>query len=308
MTVLHTPVLLAEILDWLNIRPQGTYVDATVGTGGHILEIARRLTTGRVLGMDRDPRALEIARERLGPQERQVILVHAEFSRIGEVAAANQLPPFDGVLADLGISSLELDSPERGFSFRWAGPLDMRMNPDNPLTADEIVNQWPEKELADLLYQKAEERDSRRIARAIVRARPIRDTEHLATVVAGGRKARGRQRLHPATKTFLALRTAVNREEEELGQFLSRTPATLNLGGRWIVLSYHSLEDRLVKHAFQRLSHQGFRVLTKKVIQPGDAEIAANPRARSAKMRVIERVATAEPRFDGERPAPQACS
>jgi 16S rRNA (cytosine1402-N4)-methyltransferase len=307
LSVLHTPVLLAEILDWLRIRPDGTYADATVGTGGHTLEIAKRLTTGRVLGLDRDPRALEIARERLGPQERQVILVHAEFSKIGEVAAANQLPPFDGVIADLGVSSLELDSPERGFSFRWAAPLDMRMNPDNPLTADEIVNQWPEKELADLLYDNAEERDSRRIARVIVRARPIRDTEHLATVVAGGRKARGRQRLHPATKTFLALRTAVNREEEELGQFLSRTPATLNLGGRLIVLSYHSLEDRVVKHAFQRLSHEGFRILTKKVIQPGDAEIAGNPRARSAKMRVIERVATAETRLGGQRTAPQVC-
>ena len=307
MSVLHTPVLLAEILEWLRIRPEGTYADATVGTGGHILEIATQLTGGRVLGLDRDPRALEIARERLGPHERKVILVHAEFSKIGEVAAANQFPPFDGVLADLGISSLELDSPERGFSFRWAGPLDMRMNPDNPLTADEIVNQWPEKELADLFYNKAEERDSRRIARAIVRARPIRDTEHLATIVAGGRKARGRQRLHPATKTFLALRTAVNREEEELGQFLSRTPATLNLGGRLIVLSYHSLEDRVVKHAFQRLSHEGFRILTKKVIQPGDPEIASNPRSRSAKMRVIERVATAETRFDEQRTAPHVC-
>lgn len=309
MSVLHTPVLAAEILEWLRIRPEGTYADTTVGTGGHLLEIAKRLTTGRVLGIDRDPQALRIARERLGPHERQVILVQADFSNIGEVAAANQLPPFDGVLADLGVSSLELDSPERGFSFRWAGPLDMRMSPEAPLTADEIVNQWPEKELADLLYQKAEERDSRRIARAIVRARPIRDTAHLATVVAGGRKARGRQRLHPATKTFLALRIAVNREEEELGQFLSRTPATLNLGGRCIVLSYHSLEDRLVKHAFQRLAREGgFQVLTKKVIQPGDAEIAANPRARSAKMRVIEKVATAEARYGGERPAPQVQS
>jgi 16S rRNA (cytosine1402-N4)-methyltransferase len=307
LSVLHTPVLLGEILEWLQIRPEGTYADVTVGTGGHILEIAKQLTTGKVLGLDRDPRALEIARERLEPHERQVILVHAEFSRIGEVAAANQLPLFDGIIADLGISSLELDSPERGFSFRWAGPLDMRMNPDNPLTADEIVNQWPEKELADLLYNNAEERDSRRIARAIVRARPIRDTEHLATIVAGGRKARGRQRLHPATKTFLALRTAVNREEEELGQFLSRTPATLNLGGRLIVLSYHSIEDRLVKHAFQRLSHEGLRILTKKVIQPGDPEIASNPRSRSAKMRVIERVATAETRFGGERAAPHVC-
>ncbi|MGB6821035.1 MAG: 16S rRNA (cytosine(1402)-N(4))-methyltransferase RsmH, partial [Candidatus Acidiferrales bacterium] len=205
MSVLHTPVLLEEVLHWLRIRAEGTYVDATVGTGGHTVEIARQLTTGRLVGLDRDPKALEIARERLGTHEGKVILVHADFSNIGEVASNLKLPPIDGVIADLGISSLELDSSERGFSFRWAAPLDMRMNPDAPLTADEIVNQWPEKELANLLYQKAEERDSRRIARAIVRARPIRDTGHLATVVAGGRKARGRQRLHPATKTFLAL-------------------------------------------------------------------------------------------------------
>jgi len=295
LSVLHTPVLLEEVLRWLRIRPEGTYVDATVGTGGHTIEIARQLTTGRLVGLDRDPKALEIARERLGTHERKVILVHADFSNIGEVASNLKLPLLDGVIADLGISSLELDSPERGFSFRWAAPLDMRMNPDDPLTADEIVNQWPEKELANLLYQKAEERDSRRIARAIVRARPIRDTGHLATVVAGGRKARGRQRLHPATKTFLALRTAVNREEEELGQFLSRTPATLSLGGRWIVLSYHSLEDRQVKQTFQRLAYDGsFRNLTKKVIQPGEEEIRNNPRARSAKMRVAEKIAEPE--------------
>ncbi len=287
-------------MDWLRIRPEGTYVDATVGTGGHAIEIARRLTTGRLVGMDRDPQALEIARERLRPYEGRVSLVHAEFSKIVEVAAKLKLPPVDGVVADLGISSLELDSPERGFSFRWAAPLDMRMNPNASLTADEIVNQWPEKELADLLYQKAEERDSRRIARAIVRARPIRDTEHLATVVAGGRKARGRQRLQPATKTFLALRIAVNRESEELGQFLSRTPATLNSGGRWIVLSYHSLEDRPVKHAFQQLAREGrFRVLTKKVIQPSEEEMQRNPRARSAKMRVAEKLAPVENRQRG---------
>jgi 16S rRNA (cytosine1402-N4)-methyltransferase len=293
--VLHTPVLLAEVLDWLSIRPDGMYADATVGTAGHILEIAKQLTTGRVLGLDRDPQALAIAAERLEPYKQRVILVHREFSQIGEVAAEQNLPPFDGVIADLGISTLELDSPERGFSFRWAADLDMRMNPDNPLTADEIVNQWSEKELANLLYNNAEERDSYRIARAIVRARPIRDTEHLATVVAGGRKARGRQRLHPATKTFLALRTAVNREEEELGQFLSRTPATLNLGGRLIVLSYHSLEDRAVKRSFQDLARTGeYKVRTKKVIVPSEAETRENPRARSAKMRVIERAATAE--------------
>jgi len=290
--VLHTPVLAAEVVQWLRIRPEGTYVDATAGTAGHSLEIARRLTTGRLVAIDRDPQALEIARERLKLYEDKVVLVHAEFSKIGEVAADLKLPLADGVIADLGVSSLELDSPERGFSFRWAARLDMRMNPDNPLTADEIVNQWPEKEIADLLYQKAEERDSRRIARAIVRARPIRDTEHLATVVAGARKARGRQKLQPATKTFLALRNAVNREEEELEQFLSRTPATLNLGGRWIILSYHSLEDRPVKRAFQRLEREGsFRVLTRKVIMPGEQEIRTNPRARSAKMRVAEKIA-----------------
>jgi 16S rRNA (cytosine1402-N4)-methyltransferase len=298
LSVLHTPVLAVEVMEWLRIRPEGNYVDATVGTGGHMLEIARRLTTGRVVGLDRDPRALAIARERLKEiegYEEKVVLVHREFSKIGDVAKELALPPLDGVIADLGISSLELDSPERGFSFRFAGPLDMRMNPDNPLTAGEIVNEWPEKQLADTLYQNAEERDSRRIARAIVRARPIRDTEHLATVVAGGRKARGRQKLHPATKTFLALRTAVNREEEELGQFLSRTPATMNSEGRMIVLSYHSIEDRLVKHAFQRLAREGsFRVLTKKVIQPGAEEVRDNPRARSAKMRVAERIAPEE--------------
>jgi 16S rRNA (cytosine1402-N4)-methyltransferase len=287
---LHEPVLAAEVIEWLRIRPEGTYVDATCGTAGHAIEIARRLTTGRLIGIDRDPQALAIARERLKPYEEKVVLVHAEFSKIGEVKADLNLPPFDGVIADLGISSLELDSPERGFSFRWAAALDMRMNPDNPLTADEIVNQWSEKELADLLYQKAEERDSRRIARAIVRSRPIRDTEHLATVVAGARKARGRQKLQPATKTFLALRNAVNREEEELEQFLSRTPATLNSEGRWIVLSYHSLEDRPVKRAFQQLEREGsFRVLTRKVIMPGEQEIRANPRSRSAKMRVAEK-------------------
>ena len=277
-------------------------MDATAGTAGHAIEIARRLTTGRLVGIDRDPRALEIARERLKPYEDKVVLVHSEFSKIGEVAAGLNLPPLDGVIADLGVSSLELDSPERGFSFRWAGPLDMRMNPDTPITAYEIVNQWAEKELANLLYQKAEERDSRRIARAIVRSRPIRDTEHLATVVAGARKARGRQKLQPATKTFLALRNAVNREEEELAQFLSRTPATLSIGGRWIVLSYHSLEDRPVKQAFQRLAREGgFRVLTRKVIQPGGEEIRDNPRARSAKMRVAEKIEPAQVRAAGSR-------
>jgi len=291
LSILHTPVLAAEAIEWLRLRPEGAYVDATVGTGGHAVEIARRLTTGRLLAIDRDPRALEVARERLRPYQEKVILVHAEFSKIGELQSETKMPPFNGVLADLGVSTLELDSPERGFSFRWAGPLDMRMNPAGPLTAEEIVNNWSERELADLLYQKAEERDSRRIARAIVRARPIRDTQHLATVVAGVHKARGRQKLQPATKTFLALRIAVNREEEELEQFLSRTPATLASRGRWVVLTYHSLEDRPVKQAFQRLQREdNFRILTRRVIRPSQEEIANNPRARSAKMRVVEKI------------------
>jgi 16S rRNA (cytosine1402-N4)-methyltransferase len=295
LSVLHTPVLAAEAMEWLRVRPDGMYADATTGTGGHALEIARRLTTGRLLALDRDPRALEIARERLGADAAKVDLVQADFSTIGEVAQKMSLPPFDGVLADLGVSSLELDTPERGFSFRWAAPLDMRMDPHSALTADEIVNQWPERELANLLYEKADERDSRRIAKVIVRSRPIRSTEHLATVVAGVHKARGRQELHPATKTFLALRIAVNREEEELEQFLSRTPVTLNLEGRWVTISYHSREDRPVKQAYQRLAREGsFRVLTKKVLRPSEREIAVNPRARSAKMRVAERIAPVE--------------
>ena len=286
--------MLREVLEWLAIRPEGHYLDATTGTGGHLIEIARRLETGRVYGIDRDPQALAIAQERVRDLKDKVTLVKASFSEIGEVARQQQMPPLDGVLADLGISTLELDTPERGFSFRFAAPLDMRMDPEQALTADEIVNHWPEKVLADLLYQKAEERDSRRIAKAIVRARPIRDTAHLATSVAGARKARGRQRLHPATKTFLALRIAVNREEEELEQFLSRAPATISPGGRWVMLSYHSLEDRQVKHAFQRLAREGqFEILTKKIIEPTLDEIRDNPRARSAKMRVAQKLEAA---------------
>jgi 16S rRNA (cytosine1402-N4)-methyltransferase len=293
LSALHTPVLAEEAVHWLAIRPGGTYIDATVGLGGHALEILRRVGSGgRVVGLDRDAQALEIARERLRDYEGQVTLVHAEFSRIGEVAANLGLPPADGVLADLGVSSMQLDEGGRGFSFRASGPLDMRMDTSvEALTADEIVNRSHERELADLLYQFGEERDSRRIARAIVRARPIRDTAHLATVVAGARKQGGRQRLHPATKTFLALRIAVNREMEELEQFLIRTPATLSLGGRWVVLAYHSLEDRQVKQRYQQLAREAaFRILTKKPIVAAEAEVQANPRARSAKMRVAEKI------------------
>ena len=288
----HTPVMLDEVLEWLRVKPDGTYVDATLGAGGHSVAMAERLTSGRLVSVDRDAQALELARERLKTFGAKVTLVQAAFSRIAEVVHELGIPVVDGVLADLGVSSMQLDQAARGFSFREAAALDMRMDTANDeLTADEIVNRWSEKEIADLLYREADEHDSRRIAKAIVRARPLRDTAHLATTVAGARKQWGRQRLHPATKTFLALRIAVNREMEELGQFLSRTPATLNSGGRWVVLTYHSGEDRQVKQAFQAGERAGtLKVLTKHVIQPSEREISANPRSRSAKLRCAERV------------------
>jgi len=290
----HTPVLLEEVLQWLEIKPDGIYVDATLGAGGHSAAIAQRLVSGKLISLDQDERALELARENLKLWKARVTLVKSPFSRIAEVVQELGIPKVDGVLADLGVSSMQLDQSARGFSFREVGPLDMRMDAEGDLTADEIVNQWSEKEIADLLYREADEHDSRRIAKAIVRARPLRDTAHLATTVAGARKQWGRQRLHPATKTFLALRIAVNREMEELGQFLSRTPATINPGGRWVVLSYHSREDRLVKHAFQEGERaKTLRVLTRHVIQPSEVEQANNPRSRSAKLRCAEILAAA---------------
>jgi 16S rRNA (cytosine1402-N4)-methyltransferase len=288
----HTPVMLHEVLEWLRVKENGIYIDATLGAGGHSAAIAQKLTSGRLISLDRDVQALELAQERLKIFGAKVTLVHSPFSRIAEAASELGIPKVDGVLADLGVSSMQLDQAARGFSFREAAELDMRMDAVNDeLTAHEIVNRWPEKDLADLLYREADEHDSRRIARAIMKARPIRDTAHLATVVAGARKQWGRQRLHPATKTFLALRIAVNREMEELGQFLSRTPAALNSGGRCVVLTYHSREDRIVKHAFQEEERQAaLKVLTRHVIQPSDEETAANPRSRSAKLRCAERV------------------
>jgi 16S rRNA (cytosine1402-N4)-methyltransferase len=290
----HTPVMLEEVLEWLQIKADGTYIDATLGAGGHSEAIAERISSGRLISLDRDAQALQIAQERLKRFGSKVSCVLSPFSRIAEAAHELGIPRVDGVLADLGVSSMQLDQPERGFSFREAGPLSMRMGVnagEEELTAEEIVNRWPEKELADLLYREADEHDSRRIARAIVRARPIRDTAHLAKVVAGSRKQWGRQRLHPATKTFLALRIAVNREMEELGQFLSRVPATMNPGGRCVILTYHSREDRIVKEAFREADRQGeLKVLTKHVVRPGEEEERANPRSRSAKLRCAEKV------------------
>jgi len=290
VTLWHTPVMVEEVLSYLAVRPEGTYVDATVGGGGHAEAILSRLTTGRLIGVDKDPMALEFAQERLRPFQSKLQLIRSPYDRLPELLEQQGQGPVDGVLADLGFSSLQLGAPERGFSFQEAGPLDMRMDPSSPLTAADIVNHWSEHELVALLRQYGEEPHAHKIARAIVRARPVRDTRHLATIVTGTRKAKGRQKLHPATRTFLALRIAVNREQEELEQFLLRVPVILKSGGRAVILSYHSLEDRQVKQAFRRDAADGrLRILTKKVVRPGWGEVSANPRARSARLRAAER-------------------
>ena len=290
MTQWHTPAMVEEVLHYLAVRPEGTYVDATLGGGGHAEAILSRLTTGRLIGVDKDPMALELAQERLRPFQSKLQLVRSHYDRLPELFEKQGQGPVDGVLADLGFSSLQLGAPERGFSFQEAGPLDMRMDPSSPLTAADIVNHWSEHELVALLRQYGEEPNAHKIARAIVRARPVRDTRHLATIVTGTRKAKGRQKLHPATRTFLALRIAVNREQEELEQFLLRVPVILKSGGRAVILSYHSLEDRLVKQSFRRDAADGrLRILTKKVVRPTWGEVSANPRARSARLRAAER-------------------
>lgn len=283
--------MVNEVLEFLAIRPAGVYVDATVGTGGHAQAILARLTTGRLIGLDKDSMALTIAQERLRSFQPRFHLVHASYADLNEALARLCHGPVDGILADLGVSSLQLDAPERGFSFQQAGPLDMRMDPSGPRTAADWVNGASQQELAELLRTFGEERRADRIARAIVRSRPVRDTLHLAQVVTGTWKAKGRQKLHPATRTFLALRIAVNRESEELEQFLLQVPVALNSGGRAVILSYHSLEDRLVKYAFRKEAAAGrLRVLTKKVVRPQAEEVQTNRRARSAKLRAAERV------------------
>src|ERR1700745_3004450 len=235
--------MLPEVLEWLRIKPDGIYVDVTLGAGGHSEAIAERLSSGRLISLDRDEQALRIARERLTKFGSRVSCVLSPFSRIAEAVRESGIPKVDGVLADLGVSSMQLDQPERGFSFRQAGPLSMRMGVSaerDELTADEIVNRWQEKELADLLYREADEHDSRRIARAIVRARPIRDTAHLATVVAGARRHWGGRERPPAKKRFRPRGIGVNREREDPGQFFPRVPATMNQGARCVILTYHS--------------------------------------------------------------------
>jgi len=295
----HVPVLLKEAIDFLAVRRGGTYIDATVGLGGHSYEIARRLgAPGRLIGVDKDAAALEKAAVRLqvsGVREDQsdwpsVELRHGSFADL----ANDQRPTtYDGLLADLGVSSLQLDDATRGFSFQAEGPLDMRMNTQSGETAEQVVNQVDEVTLANLIYEFGEERRSRRIARAIVRSRPIRSTAQLADVVSAAARPmnQAERRIHPATRTFQALRIFVNRELDDLRDLLKAAPQLLKPGGRVVIISFHSLEDRIVKDAFREGVKLGqYGVLTKKPVTASEEEIDRNPRSRSAKLRAAERI------------------
>jgi len=291
----HVPVLLKQAIEFLRNRRGGTYVDCTVGLGGHSFEIAKRLgAQGHLIGFDKDTKALEIARKRLTepPAEMAddwpaVTLIHGSFAEVGERVPAGSA---DGMLADLGVSSLQLDDAARGFSFQAEGPLDMRMNQQSELDAEQVVNRLDERTLADVIYEFGEERRSRRIARAICRARPIRSTAHLAQVVAAAARPMKFERIHPATRTFQGIRIYVNRELDDLKQLVGDAPKALNKGGRLVVISFHSLEDRIVKEAMREGAHKGlWGLLTKKPVMAEEEEIDRNPRSRSAKLRAAER-------------------
>jgi 16S rRNA (cytosine1402-N4)-methyltransferase len=288
----HVPVLLKEAIDFLAVRRGGTYIDATVGLGGHSYEIAKRLgAPGHLIGLDKDPAALEIARAKLtGDDWPQVTLLQRSFA---EIAKGHKPATIDGILADIGVSSLQLDDAARGFSFQADGPLDMRMDPRGERTAEQVVNHLDERQLADVIYEFGEERRSRRIARAICRSRPIRSTAHLADVISAAARPmnQAERRIHPATKTFQALRIFVNRELDDLQALLEAAPRILKPGGRVVVVSFHSLEDRIVKDAFREGAQKGyFSVLTKKPVTATELESDRNPRARSAKLRAAEKV------------------
>lgn len=290
---MHVPVLLEESMGFLNVRPGGTYIDVTLGGGGHAEAILERLGNGRLLGIDRDPQAVARTSERLRPFKEKLVVMQGNMAQIVDLHRASGLPPADGLLADLGISSWQIEDPARGFSFDRSGPLDMRMDPGDPLTAAELVNECPEQDMADLIFQLGEERHSRRIARAIVKARPIRTTAELAQAVRGAiPSGAGLHHLDPATRTFMALRLAVNHEMENLESFLSRALAVLAPRGRAAIISFHSLEDRMVKQTLVRWRNEGRAlILTKKAVRPGEEEMRENPRSRSAKLRAAEKAA-----------------
>lgn len=289
---MHEPVLLAEVVSLLAVRPYGIYVDATVGLGGHTAALLEA-GAGRVIGLDRDPAALALARERLTSD--RVELMHADYRELSRVLRERGVDKVDGVLVDLGVSSLQLDDPRRGFSFRQEGPLDMRMDPTTGEPLSARLADVDERTLADVIYRFGEERQSRRVARRIVQARerqPITTTTELASIVRQGAGGRGWQRIDPATRTFQALRIWVNGELDGLDQFLAAAVGALRPAGRLAVIAFHSLEDRVVKHTFRRLGAAGtVTVLTRRPVVPSDEEVQRNPRARSARLRVVEKVA-----------------
>ena len=268
--------------------PRGVYCDCTVGAGGHALRILQRAAGCKLIAIDRDEDALRRCRKQLSEFGSRVRYFHGGFSKLAQ--AAKDCLPLVGVLADLGLSRLQVDDGRRGFSLRHPGPLDMRFDRRQALQADELVNRGGEGDLADTLYGLADERFSRRIARAVVRARPIRDTAHLSEVVAAAVPRSAASRIHPATKTFQALRMAVNDELGELGKLLAEVPRLLAPGGRFVVLSFHSGEDRLVKQSFRQLAAAGtYRLLTRRIVRPSEEEVRRNPASRSARLRAVQR-------------------
>ncbi len=297
--------MLPEAVAALAVRTNADYIDATVGGGGHaaaILEVSA--PEGRLLGIDLDPKAADIAQKRLAAFGRRVVLAQGNFSRLRHIAQAHGFEAVSGILFDLGVSSLQLDNGGRGFSFQRDGPLDMRFDPAQALTAADIVNTWPQDKLADLLHRYGEERHSRRLARVIVQTRPFTSTRQLAQVIAAASNG-SRDAIHPATRSFQALRIAVNQEMENLPAALDQALELLSPGGRLVVIAFHSLEDRIVKQYLRReahgcpcdserhcycVHHPRFRLLGRKVITPSAEEQAANPRSRSARMRAAERL------------------
>jgi len=302
----HKPVLYQEILDVLRPHAGGIYVDGTLGAGGHAWGILEASSPdGKLIGFDLDPQALEIAREKLAPFGDRFVLVHASYTRLTEQLDSLDVDSVDGILLDLGLSSMQLAAADRGFSFQEEGPLDMRFDPQAKTSAADLVNHLPESELADLIYQYGEERYARRIAAAVVAARPVDTTSELADLVAKAVPG-GRSRIHPATRTFQALRIAVNEELASVEAVLPQAVDALETGGRLAVIAFHSLEDRIVKRYFRRQSsdcicppespictceHQAtIKEISRKPIRPTEAEIRSNPRARSARLRVAEKL------------------
>ncbi len=306
---MHQPVLLTEVINALQPRSGGIYIDGTVGAGGHAAAILKASAPdGQLYGLDQDENALALAGKQLSEFGDRVHLLHANFDQLHRLSRQVPIPSADGILLDLGVSSMQFDQPERGFSFQADGPLDMRMDPSATETAADLVNHLPEGDLADLIYRYSEERHSRRIARAIVQDRPFERTQELADLIArvvrpGKRGQRGKSKIHPATRTFQALRIAVNDELGALERVLPQAIAQLAPGGRLAIISFHSLEDRIVKKYFQQEArdcicppeqpvctcrHKAtIHIITKKPITPSLAEIDVNPRARSAKLRVV---------------------